>query len=268
MAQDLIDFDHKFSRLFSGRPARDENDKEGVSMEAFRAAYENGNWFTSGISVTYAPSLIISNNSDTEEEVSRPEVNGNSRKRIVAKQHLATSIPLGARMPSFKVLNHSDARPWHLQEILKSDGRWRLVIFAGDIKDPKQNERVQTLGTRLADPKSFLARFTPRSKPIDSVIEVLTVHSANPHETEIFDFPEIFRPYSEKDGWDYWKIYVDHQSYHEGHGHAYQNYGVDPQRGCLVVLRPDQHVSYIGELEDVEQVDSFFSAFLETAHRD
>lgn len=48
-AQDLIDFDHKFSRLFSGRPAKDVMDAEGISMEAFKKAFEKGNMFASGI---------------------------------------------------------------------------------------------------------------------------------------------------------------------------------------------------------------------------
>src|ERR1017187_3850853 len=32
IAQDLIAFDHKFSRLFSGRPAKDVMDEAGISM--------------------------------------------------------------------------------------------------------------------------------------------------------------------------------------------------------------------------------------------
>lgn len=49
IAQDLIEFDHKFSRLFSGRPAKDVMDEEGISMEAFKTAFEKGNMFASGI---------------------------------------------------------------------------------------------------------------------------------------------------------------------------------------------------------------------------
>ena len=49
IAQDLIDFDHKFSRLFSGRPAKDVMDEEGISMEGFKEAFEKGNMFASGI---------------------------------------------------------------------------------------------------------------------------------------------------------------------------------------------------------------------------
>ena len=49
IAQDLIDFDHRFSRLFSGRPAKDVMDEEAISMSEFKDAFEKGNTFVSGI---------------------------------------------------------------------------------------------------------------------------------------------------------------------------------------------------------------------------
>lgn len=49
IAQDLIEFDRKFSRLFSGRPAKDVMDEEGISMEVFKEAFLKGNMFASGI---------------------------------------------------------------------------------------------------------------------------------------------------------------------------------------------------------------------------
>lgn len=259
IAQDLIAFDYKFSRLFSGRPARDEDDLEGVNMAEFKTAYEKGNHFTSGISVTYGPSIVVAGSS-SDNETFIDDVT--PKRKAASKQHLAKNIPLGARMPSYQVLNQCDARPWQFQEILKSDGRWRVVIFAGDITFPRQKERIKAIGRQLAHPKFFPRRFTHWSKPIDSVIEVLTIHSAPRHEVDLFDFPEALRPFSPETGWDYWKIYVDAQSHHEGHGQAYLNYSVDPTEGCLVVLRPDQHVSYIGGLEDLDAVDMFFSEFL------
>ena len=38
---------------------------------------------------------------------------GNS---AISKPELAKKIDIGKRMPSFKVLNHADARPWHFQD--------------------------------------------------------------------------------------------------------------------------------------------------------
>ena len=49
IAHDLINFDRKFSRLFSGRPARDVMDEEGISLTEFKKAFEKGNLFASGI---------------------------------------------------------------------------------------------------------------------------------------------------------------------------------------------------------------------------
>jgi 2-polyprenyl-6-methoxyphenol hydroxylase-like FAD-dependent oxidoreductase len=49
IAQDLIDFDHRFSRLFSGRPAKDVMDEEGINMTEFKEAFLKSNLFASGL---------------------------------------------------------------------------------------------------------------------------------------------------------------------------------------------------------------------------
>lgn len=263
IAQDLIAFDHKFSRLFSGRPAKDVMDEAGISMDEFKDAFEKGNLFASGVAVDYGASLIVAKAGDAAKQGDGTDVSQKQKNlRVIGKQELTSNIKIGMRMPSFKVLNQSDARPWHFQERLKSDGRWRLVIFAGDVSKAKQMERTQTLGASLASSKSFVSRFTAPGKPIDSLIEAIIIHSAPRTSVDIFDFPEIFRPFDKCDGWDYMKIYVDDQSYHEGHGQAYKNYGVDPKEGCVVILRPDQYVGFVGALEDVEAMDHYFSGFM------
>lgn len=181
---------------------------------------------------------------------------------VKSQQNLATKMKIGMRMPSFKVLNQSDARPWHLQELLKSDGRWRLIIFAGDLTSATNLARIKKLGLSLSSDESFLRKFTPKDKPIDSVIEVLTVHSGPRYGVELLDLPETFHPWSESEGWDYWKVFVDDESYHEGHGHAYENYGVDKRLGAAVIVRPDQYVSWVGEADDFDAMDGFFGGFM------
>ncbi len=165
-------------------------------------------------------------------------------------------------MPSFKVLNQSDARPSHFQELLRSNGTWRVVIFAGDLSNSRQMKRLVAIGRALGASDSFLCRYTPSGSRYDSIIQTLAVHYGRRQQPTIFDFPEVFRQYDEQDGWDYWKIFVDDQSYHEGHGQLYQNYGIDPQEGCTVVIHPDQYVSYVGPVDDYDAMDRFFSAFM------
>jgi phenol 2-monooxygenase len=241
VAKDLIDFDHKFSRLFSGRPAKNVADEAGVSMDEFKKVFEKGNLFASGLSVEYPPSVIVA---------------GRDR------QELARNIQLGMRFPSYKVLNQSDARPWHFQERIKSDGRFRIVLFAGDMRKTEQKEMVRKFCDALSSPSSFLYRVTPQGTNIDSVIEILTLHSAPRTAVEFFDFPDLLHPFNEEKGWDYNKVFVDDMSYHEGHGHAYDGYGVDKEKGCVVVLRPDQYVAFVGEIGDVAGLEKYFGGVL------
>jgi phenol 2-monooxygenase len=166
------------------------------------------------------------------------------------------------RMPSVKVLNQSDARPWHLQELLQSNGTWRIILFPGNIDSERQKKRMTSLCDKLSDKSSFLKRFTPPPARYDSVIEVLTIHASKRQDHDIFDFPVVLRPYDEVDGWDYHKIFVDDGSYHEGHGQMYRTWGISPDSGCVVILRPDQYVSYVGEIDDYDSLDGFFSGFL------
>lgn len=165
-------------------------------------------------------------------------------------------------MPSFKVLNHADARPWHLQELLKSNGRWRIIVFPGQLTNPLNMQRLKKLGESLGTPGSFIYQYTPSGNEIDSVIEVLTVHSGPRAGIELLDLPEAFHPHHGDMGWDYWKVFVDEESYHEGYGQAYTNYGIDPILGASVIVRPDQYVSWIGEVDDYEKMSQFFGGFM------
>ncbi|GKT46129.1 phenol hydroxylase [Colletotrichum spaethianum] len=272
VAQDLIEFDHRFSRLFSGRPAKDVMDAEGVSMEEFKDAFLKGNMFASGLSVDYGASNLVVKAGDSLKQGDGSKVLESvaaiSEEDFKKKQALAPGLPVGMRFNSFKVLNQACARPWHFQERLKADGRFRVVLFAGNILDAAQKARVDKFCASLDAPESFLHRATPPGAPIDSVIEVLTVHSSKRTDTELLrDFPDILHPFDPHTGWDYNKVFVDDESYHEGHGEAYKNYGIDNQRGCVVVARPDQYVAWIGELEDFDDLQKYFEGCLVLGNR-
>ncbi|KAM6505384.1 hypothetical protein FSOLCH5_014604 [Fusarium solani] len=258
IAKELIEFDQRFSRLFSGRPAKHTMDKEGIDLNTFKQVFEKGNLFASGCAVDYAANLIVA------KHHANGNSNGTGAATTVDKQELAPKIPIGMRIPSCKVLNQSDARPWHLQELMPSTGAWRVVVFAGDVLSPSQFSRLSALGKALSSPHSFLHRHKPEAdQRLASFFEVLTIHSSPRGKVELLSLPDIFHPYSEEYGWDYEKVFVDDFSYHEGHGQAYASYGIDPTRGCVVVVRPDQYVSWIGELEDVDDINRFFDGIFQ-----
>ena len=268
IAQELIEFDHRFSRLFSGRPSKDVLDQEGIDLKTFKQVFDKGNLFASGCAVDYSPNLIVAKSSipDSDHAAFSATKAATRASRdspaVLGKQHLAPNMPIGMRVPSYKVLNQSDARPRHLQELLPSNGSWRLLVFAGDVLDPVQLARYQALGSALDAPHSCYHRFTGSDEPVDSRFEVITIHSSPRKQVELLSLPEVFHPFSEETGWDYNKVFVDDMSYHEGHGSAYENYGIDRRTGCVVIVRPDQYVSWIGELEDVDDVDKFFGSFM------
>ena len=45
---------------------------------------------------------------------------------------------------------------------------------------------------------------------------------------------------ADKTNLDLHKVYVDDEHYNSGHGHAYEVLGIDPEKGAMVIVRPDQ----------------------------
>jgi len=266
VAQDLIEFDHKFSRLFSGKPAKDAADEAGVSMDEFKRVFLQGAMFAAGLTLDYGRSMLVAKSGSSKDQGDGTDVESSVKaaKTVVGKPELATGSPLGMRFPSFQVLNQSGARPWQFQEWLKSNGKYRVVVFAGNVKKPEQKARVDRWCEAAEKSDSWLMRHTPKDAPVDSVIEIYTIHSAPRKECNLLeDFPDILHPQRENDmGWDYNKVFVDDDSYHKGHGQAYKNYGVDPEKGCVVTIRPDGYTGWIGELDDVADLEGYFAGCL------
>lgn len=66
----------------------------------------------------------------------------------------------------------------------------------------------------------------------------------------ILDVPSVFRPWSKSRGWNYDRIFVDDPGYEaEQYTPIYGRLGISKSDGCLIVIRPDQHVSFIGALD-------------------
>lgn len=271
VAVELIKFDQHFSRLFSRLSVSEDSDASDASMQAFRQAFIDQKVFSAGFAVNYENSTIVakSHARARDDEPERETEDCPKRQRTpLSKQHLAINAPLGKRFPSFKVVNHSDARPWHFNHWLRADGHFYIVLFAGDVSIPEQMQRVRNFCDKLEhDDSSFLNLQLHTGADGDafkarSYLNILTIHSAPRTLVELADFPELLHPFDQHNGWDYEKIFVDGESYYEPHGEAYAGYGVDKQRGCVLVVRPDQYIGWIGELEDVQDLEAYFLGFL------
>ena len=227
----------------------------------FLTKFLRGSRWLINAAVDYGASTIVAKSGDTIDQGDGTDVSVDAKNRVESDQTLAKEVLVGKRIPSVKVLSQSDARPWHLQELLPSTGRWRVIVFPGDVTKPSQADKLKTVGAAFEAKSSWLSRFTPAGARYDEVFEVFAVHHAPRTSVTIFDFPQVFRNFDETEGYDYSKIYADDVSYHEGHGKIYQEFGIS-EDGCIVVVRPDQYVSYVGSLENTEAINKFFSGFM------
>lgn len=152
-----------------------------------------------------------------------------------------------------------------------------MVVFGGNVSQPAQRDLVNDFAVHLAsgvlseapkvslspgaDPHSATMRFKTDQPP--SVVDVLLVHTAKRADVDILrDLHEVYHPFDSKLGWDYDKVFVDEESYHEGHGKAYEGYGVDPAKGAVVVVRPDGYVGLVTGLENWAEVEKWFAGVL------
>lgn len=254
VAKNLIAYDYKLSRLFSGKPSEDGT---GISLEEFQNYFEKGLGFASGTIVDYDQSLIVDKPAaETDEsEIEAP----------IFTSPLATKCPIGRRLDTAQVIIQSDSKPIQLVDYMPSDGRWRIAYFAGEIADPSTATAkfLKTFGAYLDSPKSFIKKYTPATARIDSVVDVLLIHASPRYSVEWNDFPSAFKPRDHKKRMDYFKIFTDDASFHRGHGHAYAKYGIDPKKGAILVIRPDGHVASVQPLteEGINSIETFFAGF-------
>jgi phenol 2-monooxygenase len=131
VAIDLIEFDRKFAAAFSSK-----------SKEDFSDYFIKAGRYTAGLTKRYDQSEITNiNGSDTS---------------------LAHGLDVGMRFPSTQVVRFCDAKPLQLVKALPADGRWRIVIFAGNAQDPEAilrlNEVCRPFTNEFKFTNGFIAR--------------------------------------------------------------------------------------------------------------
>ncbi|KAK1977696.1 FAD binding domain-containing protein [Colletotrichum cereale] len=258
IAKDLIAFDGKFSKLFTGRPAKDIQTETGVSDDELQKAFHTSRMFTSGVGVDYQPTVFVAKESEEPDQDS-----GLRRSTAKSTPSLAANCKLGQRFPSHRVIRQSDARLWELHHKLPSNGRFRLVVFGGDISRQPQRDSVNALGAWMSsylpglptiglspasDPHSGSMRFKTDADP--SIVDVLLVHTAPRDEIDVLrDVHEAYHPFDSKLGWDYDKIFADGETMYEEPQKAYEKYGIDRVKGAVVGLRPDGYVGLVTSVD-------------------
>ncbi|KAK3678575.1 hypothetical protein LTR78_001873 [Recurvomyces mirabilis] len=245
IAKLLIEFDGKISKLFAAKPKNKagEDDKDAIDPAVFQEYFQRQGRFMAGVETKYSPGLLTSG--DTTH------------------QDLATGFEIGTRFHSCQVLRLADAKPVQLGHVMDADGRWRIVLF-GDKSEPTSSASPLAKTCELLY-KKLLPKFTPAKADIDSVIDVRAVLQQSRITISISDLPQILLPHKGVFGiQDYEKVFTDEESYGSGFGKIYESRGVSKEKGCLLVVRPDQYISSVLPLgeEAHAPLENFFGGFM------
>ncbi|KAM5527613.1 phenol 2-monooxygenase [Fusarium oxysporum f. sp. phaseoli] len=237
-AKDLIDFDRHFTRLFSTTYRREN----GITANDFKDEFIKAGRYTAGLGIRYGPSMLTWQSDDDSQ--------------------IAAKLVVGMRFPSSVVLRVCDSRPLHLSRALPSDGRWHLVIFAGDMAESDNKSKLDQFS---ADLVNIIGLYTPETAQPDSMINTILVLSPQ-HAPELETLPELFSPHTGKLRMKRrTNVFIDNESYYNSDcGLAFQSYGIDKCRGAAIIVRPDLYVSQISALGDrATRIADFFKGCLQ-----
>lgn len=237
VAKDLIDFDHEWSRIISAPPEAGSSLEETPKFQSY--FIEHGR-YTAGLSVKYEPSVFTG----------QP-----------LWQHLATGFEIGSRFHSAPVVRLADARTMELGHTVQADARWRIFAFCPDEDPSVQGSAINKLCDFLANaPNSPVRRYTGADADIDSVIDTRAVFQQAHRALALQTLPAFLLPRKGKLGLvDYEKMFCPDL---KNGRDIFELRGIDRQKGCLLIVRPDQHVAQILPFEAHGDLASFFDGFM------
>ena len=239
IAKELIDFDREWAQVISSSAAATANGKTSDS-DLTKRYYTQHLRYTAGTVTRYRPSLLTGGENH---------------------QQLAMGFKIGMRFHSAPVIRVADAKAVQLGHTIKADGRWRIFAFAPAEDPSKADSVIHALCSFLEkDPQSPVKKYTPAGEDIDAMVDVRAVFQQGHHELEIGSMPPLLVPRKGRYGLrDYEKTFSpDLKSGQD----IFDMRGVDRQRGCLVIVRPDQFVAHILPLDSRGELAGFFDGFM------
>ncbi|MDH5709090.1 MAG: FAD-dependent monooxygenase [Hylemonella sp.] len=235
-AKGLVEFDHKWARVVGARAEADASD----GLPRVAREFVNNLPFTCGLTIQYEASALTG---------------------PATHQQLATGFEMGMRLHSAPVIRLADAKPMQLGHCIEADARFRLFLFApaGDSGAP--GGTIATLCDWLEhDAASPLRRHTAPGEDVDAVIDTRAVFQQGFRELDYAALPTLLRPHVGRYGLcDYEKVFCADLKSGED---IFTLRGVDRKSGCLVIVRPDQHVAQILPLQAREELAGYFARVL------
>jgi phenol 2-monooxygenase len=103
-------------------------------------------------------------------------------------------------------------------------------------------------------------KYTPHAEDIDAVIDVRAVFQQDHHALAIEALPSLLLPQKGRYGLrDYEKIFcADLKSGND----IFTLRGIDRERGCIVIVRPDQYVAHVLPFDGYGELAAYFDGFM------
>ena len=210
VASHLIELDKTVSSLISGiiPSSYAGNTHHGEANLVLRDVLESSAQFTIGLGVAYDPDGVLNKTSSV------------------------SSIRAGRRAPDALVRKPGSRLPTRLHDLMKNDGKFWVVVFAGEPLRTSAN--IEALRAYLDSDDSFTNRLT-------KAFEFLTIIAGTGLQAdEMLGVEKFGRAYYD----------VDHTS------HA--KYGISTAEGAVLVVRPDGILAFAAGLDRGEKIGTYF----------
>ncbi|KAI5895588.1 uncharacterized protein SCHCODRAFT_02619840 [Schizophyllum commune H4-8] len=219
-AQSLIAFDKEYATLFS---------TAGITHEEFLRAHSSFSPFISGMDFTYPTSAITRQ----------------------THQDYAKGLIIGRPVPPHAFLRVADARPVNIQDMLPANGKFKILVFAGEYSRADFLADLQQFAEGLVN---LLAKYGGASD--SRLMDMATVLAGKQDPACLLQIPSTLRPH-----WA--QVVVDDDVDVHGHsaGGGYKKFGIESSRGAAVVVRPDSFVGAVAPLQGINALTEYFDCF-------
>lgn len=263
IAEALLSFDNQYAALFSKRrptagevgEASHTSVANGGEEDEFIKLFKSSCEFTSGYGVAYKPNVF---NWDASHPAQSPLFNFPGVRLTPGRTFTPTTV---SRM--------ADSNSVPLEHEVPANGSFRIFIFAG-IQN-KTKKAIADFAANLEKDRSFLSvfrrpdiadvSFFERHNPHSKNFTLSVIYAGEKTQIDRDAVPKILRDYHHHlYADDIPDIRVPQAKYA-----AHEKLGFDPEKGGVVVTRPDSHVACVVQLVEgsgtVDALNAYFGAF-------
>lgn len=267
VAENLLNFDAEYAKLFSQRPPsaseRASAQSSGSHSEGeenpFVKKFKESCEFTSGYGVAYLENVF---NWTENHKAQHP--------LFLSNKTGGTKCRSGRILTPSTVTRVVDANVVHLEQEIPLNGSYRIYLFGG--KPSKTQKAIADFAANLRKKNSFYTAYQrvdianvdyhERHNPHSWFFTFNTIFNAKRSEIEIRDLlPELLARYNDHvyadDVWD--------QRVPDAQAAAHSKMGLSEEEGGIVVVRPDGYVGCVVALKEgsgtVDALNEYFGSF-------